>query len=56
MGTGPPGRHLPGAPGLRAELAARGYSPGTAALQLQLAAELSRGAEHHRRSDRRERP
>jgi integrase/recombinase XerD len=33
------------APGLRAELEARGYTPGSAALQLQLAAQLSRWME-----------
>jgi site-specific recombinase XerD len=35
------------APGFRAELAAQGYAPGSAALQLQLAAELSRWLEAH---------
>src|ERR1700730_15028955 len=37
--SGPLGRY---APGFRAELEARGYAPGSVALQVQLAAELSR--------------
>ena len=32
----------PFAPGFRSELEARGYAPGSVALQLQLAAQLSR--------------
>ena len=40
--TGPLARH---AAGFRAELVARGYAPGSQALQLQLAAELSRWLE-----------